>query len=328
MSIRATEKILNVLIFIGILVLLFVVGYPQYKEAQPVHIRFGVDKSFGSLPFYVAKLDTSRRYYELERIAPEFVDVGDNPLEELKSGKYDVVAVPWYSLLLSPAINGDTVKAVCSIELKAISDAIILPKGTKIKLLKDLNNKRIGLLKSDEYLFDLIFPELAFEKLTAVKKVLLAPEEIPTALADGKVDALYLLEPYRSYIIHQGDTAFAEGFVYKYISTTMPYLAIVMRKSFVQGNRSAAYRLKNALDGVFGFLRVHPEVGKSTLLEIKGWAKDEILLSNIRMPEYNRLTEVDFKSIENYQAWLVRRGIGTCGMKPQEFFFEKTDFKR
>ncbi|MEO0215801.1 MAG: ABC transporter substrate-binding protein [candidate division WOR-3 bacterium] len=327
MSVRATERILNVLIFIGFVVLLFVVGYPQYKEAQPVHIRFGVDKFYGALPFYVAKLDTTRRYFEIERIVPEFIDVGENPLEELKSGKFDIVAVPWYYLLLYPGSDGDTVKAICSIELKAISDAIIIPRNTKIKFLKDLNNKRIGLLKKDEYLFDLILPELGFEKLTKVNKVILQPEELSTAFTEKKVDALYLLEPHRSFFLHQGDTVLAEGFIYKYIMTPTPYLAIVMRKSFVKENRTAAFRLKNAIDGVLGFLRVHPEVGKSVLIRINDWPQDEVLVSNIRMPEYNRLTEVDFKNVENYQSFLVRRGIGTCGMKPQEFFFEKTDFK-
>ncbi len=326
MNIRATETILNILIFIALLVLIFVVGYPQYKESQPVTIRIGVDKSLGALPFYVAEMDTSRRYFALEKIKPEFIPVTSNPLEELKNNKYDIVAVPWYYLLLSPSINGDTAKAICSIELKAISDAFIIPKNTKMKFLKDLNNKRVGYLAQDEYILDLILPTLEFEKL--VNKVLLQPEEITTALIDKKVDALYLLEPYRSYMLHHGDTILAEGFIYRNIMTTLPYLAIVMRKNFVKENNRAAFRMKNALDGVLGFLKVHPEVGKAVLVKIKEWTPDEVLLSNIRLPEYLRLTEVDLKNIENYQSWLVRKGYGTCGIKPQEFFFEKKDFKR
>jgi hypothetical protein len=34
------------------------------------------------------------------------------------------------------------------------------------------------------------------------------------------------------------------------------------------------------------------------------------------------------KSIENFQTDLVKRGIGTCGIKPMEFLFQRSDFVR
>ncbi|MEO0184373.1 MAG: ABC transporter substrate-binding protein [candidate division WOR-3 bacterium] len=328
MSAKTTEAILNILIFIGLLILLFVVGYPQYKEAQPIKIRIGVDKSFGSLPFYVAEVDTTRRYYKIEKVAPEFVTIKGDPLQGLKNGEYDICAVPWYNLLISPSIDGDTVKAMASISFKGISDAIIIPKGTKMKMLKDLNGKKIGYLIDDGYLFNLIAPNFATEKLTKFTKVPLTPEELGTAISSKKVDAIFLLEPYRSYMLYAGDTILDEGLVNRYVMPSMPYLAIVMRKSFVQGNRLASYRIRNVLEGVLGYLRLHPEIGKNVLVKNNEWSADPTFLASIRVPDYQRLSEVDIKGIEGYQTLLVRAGIGTCGIKPQEFVFEKIDFRR
>ncbi|MGQ9534660.1 MAG: ABC transporter substrate-binding protein [bacterium] len=328
MSKRATEAILNIFIFIGLLILLFVVGYPQYKEAQPSKLRIGVDKSFGSLPFYVARVDTTRRYFNIEKVEPEFVTIKGDPLEGLKRGEYDICAVPWYSLLISPSINGDTVKALCSIALKGYSDALIIPKGTKMRLLKDLNGKKIGYLNDESYLFDLIAPNLQSEKLTKFTKVPLAIEELETALSSKRVDAVFVLEPYRSHMLYGGDTILDEGLINRYIMPSMPYLAIVMRKSFVQNNRLASYRLKNVLEGVLGYIRLHPEIAKNTLVKNNDWSADPTYLAGIRIPEYQRLSEIDIKGIENYQTFLVKQGIGTCGIKPQEFLFEKLDFRR
>ncbi|MEO0124181.1 MAG: ABC transporter substrate-binding protein [candidate division WOR-3 bacterium] len=328
MSTKTTEAILNILIFFGLVALLFVVGYPQYKEAQPVKIRIGVDKSFGGIAFYVAQIDTTRRYFQLEKIAPEFVDIKGDPLEGIKNGNYDVCAVPWYKLLISPSINGDTVKAVGTITFKGIADAVIIPKGTKMKFLKDLNGKKIGYLNDDSYIFDLIAPNFAIEKLTKYTRVPLSVEELPTALSTKKVDAIFILEPYRSYLLFSGDTVLDEGLVNRYIMPSMPYLAIVMRKSFVQNERLASFRLKNVIDGVLGYIRLHPEIGKQVLVRNNDWPSDPTFLASIRMPDFQRLAEVDLKAIEGFQTYLVRNGIGTCGIKPQEFLFEKTDFRR
>jgi len=40
------------------------------------------------------------------------------------------------------------------------------------------------------------------------------------------------------------------------------------------------------------------------------------------------LSDINLKNIEIFQTELVRRGIGTCGIRPSEFLFDKTDFAR
>lgn len=331
MSIKARERLLNVLIVIGVVALLFVVGYPQYKESLPSKIKIGVDKSYGSLPFYVAKKDTSRRYFAIEKIEPELVEITGDPLQGIKDGLYDIVFVPWYSFLISPSYNGDTLKACGSIELKSgkVLDAIIIPEKSRIRILKDIKGKRLGYLANDEYIVNLILTKLEEDKITDVEKVPLQVEEITSAFVDKKVDALYLLDPYRGYMVYQNHKVLFQGLISYFVIPTMPYAAIVMRKSFLKGeNRLAGIRIKNAVDATLSYMTKNPAIVKKVIIEINDWYDDGELSLNIRIPEYQRLSDINLKNIEIFQTELVRRGIGTCGIRPSEFLFDKTDFAR
>ncbi len=331
MNITTSKRLLNILIFLGVIALLFVVGYPQYKESLPSKIRIGVEKSYASLPFYIAQQDTSRPYFTIENIEAEFVDIQGDPLQGLKDGLYDIAAVPWYWLLISPNVNGDTVKACGSVELKSgvPLDAITIPEESKIGRLRDLRGKRLGYLVQDEYIVNLILGKMADEGVTDVTKVPLGLDEFASAIEENKVDALYLIDPYRGFMLYQGYKMLLEGVISYYIVPSMPYAAIAMRKNYVKKEeRLAAIRIKAAVEATLAYLTRNPEVTKRYIVKLHGWPSDGALTLKMRTPEYQRLAEVNLKNVEIFQTELVKRGIGTCGMKPSEFVFERTDFVR
>jgi ABC-type nitrate/sulfonate/bicarbonate transport system substrate-binding protein len=332
MNIKATQGWLNVLIIVGALALLFVVGYPQYKESQPSKVRFGVDESYASVPFYVAYRDTTRRYFAIEKIEPEFVKITGDPLQGLKDGLYDVAAVPWYWLIISPALNGDTLKAFGAVEFKSgkALDGIVVPEKSRITILRDLRRKRLGYRVQDEYIMNLLLKRIEQETgITDIEKVSLQPDEIYTAFEDKKVDALYLIDPYRGYMVYIGNRSMYEGLISSYIVPSMPYAAFVMRKKYVkEEQRLAAIRVKNAVDAALSYLTRNPDIVKNYMVNIHDWPSDGALTLNIRTPEYQRLSEINLKDVENLQTTLVQMGIGTCGIKPNEFLFTKIDFVR
>lgn len=331
MNIKAREKLLNVLIFIGALGLLFVVGYPQYRESLPSKVRIGVDKTYGSVPFYVAHEDTTRGYFILEKVEPEFIEITGDALQGLKDGLYDVAAVPWYSLLVSPSMDGDTVRAFGALEVKSgmNMDALILPPESKITRLPDLKGKRLGYMQSDEYIVNLIVAKMDEQKITGIQKVPLRGDEVPTAFSNDIVDALYLIDPFRGYMIFNGNVVFMEGLISSYIMPSIPYYAIVMRENYVkEENKVGAIRVKEAIEASLSYVNRNPDIAKRTLLKHLGWQLQPILLSTIKTPDFKRLAEVNLKYVEYYQTELVRRGIGTCGFKPSEFLFERVDFVR
>lgn len=332
MSIKARERLLTFLILVAFAILLVVIGYPIYKESLPSEVRFGVDRSYGTLPFYFAQTDTTRRYFALEKIEAELVDVVGDPLEGLARGDYDVAVVPWYWLIISPALDGDTLKAFCAVEMKSgrALDGVIVPPKSKITRLRDLSGKRVGYLARDEYLVNLIATRMAEDlMLKQVQYVPMSAEELMRAFDDKTVDALYVSDPHRAYLLYLGNTMLAEGLASTYITPNIPYGAVVMRKSFVTGEtRLAAIRVKNAAEAAFGYLARNPEVAKGYILRINGLPDEGTLVSSMRTPDYQRLAEIGVKSIENLQTELVRRGIGTCGIRPEDFLFKRTDFVR
>ncbi|UCD19836.1 MAG: ABC transporter substrate-binding protein [candidate division WOR-3 bacterium] len=332
MSIKSKERLLTILIIFAFAGLLLVIGYPIYKESLPSQVTFGVDKSFLTLPFYVAMMDTTRNYFAMEKVQAELVEVVGDPLEGLKRGDYDVAVVPWYWLMISPSSNGDTVKAFGALEIKSgrSLDAVIVPPKSRITRLRDVSGKRIGYRAGDEYFINLIMTKMTEDlNLKGVKYVPMSGEELLRAFDEKTADVLYLLDPYRAYMLQQGNTALAEGLSSTYVVPNIPYGAVVMRKNFVTTeHRLAAIRVKTAVEATLSYLARNPEVAKSYVLRLNNIPDEGELITRMRTPEYERLAEINVKSIENLQTELVRRGIGTCGIKPSEFLFAKTDFVR
>jgi len=317
---KVAQGMLNILIFLAVLALIAVVGFPQYLELKPSSIRIGVERAFGGLPFYLARIDTSRQYYKLEKIKPLFVDVESGALEMLKSGECDITSVPWYDLLLSPVVDNDTIKVLGSLELRTAADAIIIPRDyIKIRSLKDLTGKKLGFLAGDEYLVNMILQKI--EQKDGIKNITRIPlgaGEIATALKDNKADALFVLDPYRSYLLYLGNSTLLEGLVSTYLMAGFPYQAVVMRKSFMVKHKKAALRMKNTFDAVLGFIKVHPEVARGAVVTENEWPLDGTMLMNIKLPEYLRLSEIDTKRIEQLQTLMVLSGAGSYGMNVQD----------
>lgn len=332
MNIKSTERLLTILVLLAVLGLLVVVGYPIYKESLPSKVRFGVDKSYNTVPFYVALMDTTRNYFALEKVEAELVEIEGDPLEGIKKGAYDVAVIPWYWLLISPSMNGDTLKAFCSMEIKSgrSIDAFIVPPKSRITRLRDLSGKRVGYMLRDEYLVNLMMVKMTEDiNLRNVEYVPLQPEEVITAFEENDVDALFLLDPHRAYMLYLGNTALAEGLLSTYIIPNIPYGAVVMRKNYVADeNKLAAIRVKTAVEAALSYLARNPEIAKRYVMKISDLPEEEELIMNMRTPEFERLAEIGVKSIEHYQTDLVRRGIGTCGIKPTEFLFVRSDFVR
>lgn len=330
MSIKGKERFLNVLIFLGVVGLLVIVGREQYKQSLPSRVRIGVDMSYSSIPFHVALEDTSRNYFAHEKVEAEFIEISGDPLQGIKDGLYDVVAVPWYSLLVSPSINGDTVKAFGAIEIKSSRnlDALIVPAETRIRRYSDINKKRLGYTVDTEYIVNLLLMKMEEDGIEDVERIALQPDEIPTAFEEDKVDVLYLIDPYRGYMIYKGNVVLFEGLISYYLVPSFPHMAIVMRRDFVKKeDRLAAVRVKEAVEASLNYLSRNPEVAKKMLIEMHGWSGEgAVMNAQIRTPEFYRLAEINVKNVEMFQTELVRMGIGTCGIKPTEFLFDKLDF--
>jgi ABC-type nitrate/sulfonate/bicarbonate transport system substrate-binding protein len=165
--------------------------------------------------------------------------------------------------------------------------------------------------------------------LRNVEYIPLQSGDVVNAFEEKDVDALFLLDPYRAYMLKLGNTALAEGLLSTYIIPNIPYGAVVMRKNYVTSeNKLAAIRIKTAVEAAMSYIARNPEIAKRYVVKVSDLPEEEELLMNMRTPDFERLAEIGVKSIENFQTDLVRRGIGTCGIKPTEFLFQRSDFVR
>jgi ABC-type nitrate/sulfonate/bicarbonate transport system substrate-binding protein len=326
-NIRRAEILLNVLIIIAVLALIYVVGYPQVREAQPSKVRIGVGKDFASLLFLLPTMDSTRAYYRIEHVRPEFVSVGDDPLEGLRRGTCDIAVLPWYYLLTAPP-EDDTIKVIGSTYMKYVSDAVIVPESSSIKNLKDLGGKKLGYWSAEKYLVDLIFPKLEEQGLKKMTMVPLSAEEIPDAFRNRKADALYLLDPWRSYLLSRGDTTLIDGLAIMYISPNLPYLAVAGRKSYAVKDRRAAQRVKNVLEASISYFRTRPEAPRNLILKLYGWPAEGKLALDLKAPEYQRLTDINLKAVERYQAALEERGLLKNKTPAAQLLFDKAFFAK
>lgn len=328
MNTRRAEIILDVLIGLGILALVAVVGYPRYREMRYVKVRIGVGKDFGSLLFHIPDLDPARSYYRLEKVTPVFVPLAEDPLDGLKRGDYEIAAVPWGDLLTSPLAGADTIKALASVSVQRVHDAIVITRDGPVKTLAALKGKRIGFRTADGRLAGLILDQLAEQGLTGITRVLLTDAELPAALTDKKVDALYVTEPFRSFLFDRGDTTLIEGLMVMYVTSNLPDLALACRSGFVRHNRRAAVRMKNVIEAAVNYLRNRPETAAAFMARLQGWPVEGRVVLEMKTPAYQRLADIDVRTVEKFQTILRERGFTVTPIPARDLVFDKNIFNR
>jgi sulfonate transport system substrate-binding protein len=175
-------------------VLLAAVGIAQAAE-QPKEIR--VDFAYYSPPSLVLKkFGWLEQEFKADNIPVKWVhSQGSNrSLEYLNSGSIDFGSTAGLAAVLSRA-NGNPIKGVY-IFSRPEWTALLVPKDSPIKSIKDLKGKKIAATKgTDPYLFLLRTLHLEGLKKSDIEHVSLQHADGRAALEQGKVDAWAGLDP-------------------------------------------------------------------------------------------------------------------------------------
>lgn len=175
-------------------VLFAAIGIAQAAE-QPKEIR--VDWAYYSPPSLVLKkFGWLEQEFKADNIPVKWVQsAGSNrALEYLNSGSVDFGSTAGLAAVLSKA-NGNPIKGVYIFSRPEWA-ALVVPKDSPIKSLKDLKGKKIAATKgTDPYLFLLRSLHLEGLKKTDIEHVSLQHADGRAALEQGKVDAWAGLDP-------------------------------------------------------------------------------------------------------------------------------------
>ncbi len=300
-------KLLTAIIIVLSLVLVGVILYPQLQENRPQHLRFACDSSVAALPFIVAVQDT---LFSKNRIDPELVFYSDpeKALDELFLGNIDVGIFPWSTVFKRIVAKGETLKVFMAVEFRPTLpvDAIAKPANGKIKTVNDLKDKRLGyppVLR--DYLPLLLASANLLPANVKLTEVPLAT--LPSRLAAGEFDAVWVLEPYITLIdFTKFDTL--NALTTKYIASPFPAYAIGFSPDFLKKTtKNQRTRLKIALDAAVDRIDAQPNEVKKKLSQF--FFGNDTTTSRARLPLFQKIAEINKPGIQTLASRMLTLGI-------------------
>ncbi|MBO1514895.1 aliphatic sulfonate ABC transporter substrate-binding protein [Metabacillus bambusae] len=173
-------------------------------STKEIVVNIGVQGKTGILPYAREK-----KYFEkaFEKIGVkikwnEFTS-GPPHFEALASGRIDFGVVGGTPVLAGQSGNVDF-KAIAVTSDGKKGNSIIVPKGSSIKELKDLKDKKIGVAKgSSAYNFLYMALDRANLSENDIEIIQLQPDEARPALDNGSIDAWSIWEPYATTAVFQ-----------------------------------------------------------------------------------------------------------------------------
>jgi chorismate mutase-like protein len=223
-------------------------------DADPALIKVGYPPVSTSLPLFVA-LEEGLFKEKGIRIEPVQYATANQIVAALAAGEIQATSVcadyPWLSL----AAREEAVFKIYAWEMLDTLipfDLILSRKGSAIHRLADLEGKAIGTFPGSQlrHYLELIL-ENTLGRLPAVNIIELAPADQIPALASGKIDALFTLEPMALIALLEGVGQVVETSpISKYIGggQPMPAASFALSAAFIEAHPKSSRKFVQAMD--------------------------------------------------------------------------------
>lgn len=202
-------KSIYLLLLLSIVLLLSACGSNEKTSTQgtnkkEVVVNIGVQGKTGILP-YAREHQYFEKAFEKVGVKVKWNEFASGPphFEALASGRLDFGAVGGTPLIAGQAANIDF-KAIAVTSDGKKGNSIVVPKGSPIKDIKDLKNKKVGVAKgSSAYNFLYMAIDRAGLTDKDIEIIQLQPDEARPALDNGSIDAWSIWEPYATTAVFQ-----------------------------------------------------------------------------------------------------------------------------
>lgn len=194
------KKVFLATTLVGVALLATLLLFFSEKPVQPKSLSIAVSRTPLSAPVYIADEKGFFDEAGIKVVLDEVVG-GNRSFQAVKEGRSDL-GTSSCSVMMFAGMRGDDyvnlgafVQSDNDLKLVSRSDA-------RINRMEDLADKKIGVAKStaSEYFLSILLA-IANVEPQSVKMIELKPEEMPAALADGRVDAISVWEPYGFYAV-------------------------------------------------------------------------------------------------------------------------------
>ncbi|WP_423798294.1 aliphatic sulfonate ABC transporter substrate-binding protein [Neobacillus sp. SAB-20_R2A] len=216
-----SKKLVQYYSFLFVIVLFLLSGCAEASSSEAslkaakkdIVVNIGVQGKTGILPYA-----RDHKYFEkaFEKVGVkvtwnEFAS-GPPHFEALASGRLDFGSVGGTPVIAGQSGNIDF-KAIAVTADGRKGNSILVPKGSSIKELKDLKNKKIAVAKGSSA-YNFLYMALDRAGLTDkdIELIQLQPDEARPALDNGSIDAWSVWEPYVTTAVFQtGAKVLASG---------------------------------------------------------------------------------------------------------------------
>ena len=319
------KKLLNIVIFVLIIVLLFIIIYPQYQISKVHELKIGIDPSLNSEIVRLAKKMNPEKKYKL-RITTINYNEPKNAFLALKNKEIDVAILPWFFILSKQNNISEFAKAMMVTQYKPTKTFFgIVGKGKEVPLKELLKKKIIGILSFYEDDLILLYKHLGIpEQYRKYKKG--TEKELINLYKEGKVDALLIPEPFLTDYLKDMDLLYKSPFS-KDISTPYPGVGYFLRKKIAEKKSYIAFRFRVLCNDILRNIGKDRDSVKTVIAKNRNMTLDNF--SSIHLPDWYKIEEVEhFKGL-TIEPFLARTSITVesklSDIKTKDLFYQPAE---
>jgi ABC-type nitrate/sulfonate/bicarbonate transport systems, periplasmic components len=258
MDLRKQNLIITTVNIVLAIILILILARPGQKPKE-IDVRLATIESISSLPYWIAYEKGFFGNYGI-KFKPNEVS---KPLDELentiKGGLYALFGIDYTYTIFKNA--GDLGLVRVLYYTKSYGDGLIV-KDTMVRI-GNLNGKRIGYDDNTRYN---IFLEEVLRRSgdTAVDFIGLTLDEMEGALDQGRVDAVYAVEPVLSYLESRGYKVIKREVIFTKDIPIIQGMGITSAVN-ISLRKDAVKRIKGALKDAVEYLKSNPEEARDVL---------------------------------------------------------------
>jgi sulfonate transport system substrate-binding protein len=250
----------------------------------------------------------ARGYYRQEglEVTPHLHPYGKRALKEVLEGKADFATVAETPVMFE-IMNGEKISVIATIQTSSKDNAVVVRKDRGIRTASDLKGRKLAVTSgttADYFLSAFLAAQGILRK--EIKVVDLKAEEIPDALADGRVDAASVFNPYiiqaQKKLGDRGMSFFDEN-LYTWTFN------IVAKQEFIRKNPHTVKKILLALIKAEEFTMRHPAEAQKI---VAGFGRlDMVLLRGIWADTTFRvaLDQALVLALEDESRWAIKDGL-------------------
>lgn len=267
-------------------------------------VRIAVPPSPMSLPFYVA---AERKFFEKYQVKPELIGCssGQECIEALGEGAADIASSSELPLMFA-AHEQSPVSILATLATNNHNLKFLVSRNLFNEGQLNLAGKRIGYVpkSSSHYYLDifLLFKGIDPEEVIEVP---MTASELPIALAQGRVDAISVWEPWAEQALNLARDEVAHANVPRLYTLTFN---VSVRNQFKNQQADAVHRVLKALIEAVDYIRDYPSRAQALLLRKKLVSQEHIEKSWHEYSFRMTLQQSLLSTLQGQARWARREG--------------------